>query len=81
MHGLSASRPTLRKPGTAIGGGIRDILRGDYPTIPQLRTEIPDRVAYAKALTKDTTIFEEQPRGSGPEDFRALLAEIKELMA
>jgi chromosome partitioning protein len=70
-----------KKTGTAIGAGIREILRADYPSIPQLRTEIPDRVAYAEALTKGTTIFEEQPRGPGPKDFRALLAEIEELMA
>ena len=42
--------------------------------------EIPDRIAYAEAITKGTTIFEEQPKGPGPDDFRALLAEIKELM-
>jgi chromosome partitioning protein len=70
-----------KKTGTAIGAGIREILRADYPSIPQLQTEIPDRVAYAEALTKGTTIFEEQPRGPGPQDFRALLAEIKELVA
>jgi chromosome partitioning protein len=69
-----------RKTGTAIGAGIREILR-DYPSVPQLQTEIPDRTAYAEALTLGTTIFEHTPRGPGPEDFRALLAEIKELMA
>ena len=70
-----------RKTGTAIAAGIRDILRADYPSVPQLQTEIPDRTAYAEALTIGTTIFEETPRGPGPEDFRALLAEIKELVA
>jgi chromosome partitioning protein len=70
-----------RKAGTAIADGIPHILRTDYPSISQLQAEIPDRVAYAEALTKGTTIFEEQPRGPGPEDFRALLAEIQELMA
>jgi chromosome partitioning protein len=70
---------TRRKAGTAIVAGIRKVLHDDYK-LPQLRTEIPDRVAYAEAITKGTTIFEEQPRGPGPQDFRALLAEIKELM-
>ena len=41
--------------------------------------QIPDRVAYAEALTKGTTIFEEQPRGPGPQDFRALLARSRSL--
>jgi len=70
-----------RKAGTAIGASIRDILRTDYPSVPQLQTEIPDRTAYAEALTLGTTIFEQTPRGPGPNDFRALLAEIKELLA
>jgi chromosome partitioning protein len=76
----SAFVVTRRKAGTAIGGSIRKALRDDYKAVPQLRAEIPDRVAYAEAITKGTTIFEEQPRGPGAKDFRALLAEIKELM-
>ena len=68
-----------KKTNTAIVAGIRKALSADYG-LPQLRTEIPDRIAYAEAITKGTTIFEEQPKGPGPDDFRALLAEIKELM-
>jgi chromosome partitioning protein len=77
----SAFLVSRKKAGTAIVAGIRQILRADYPAVPQLRTEIPDRVAYAEAITKGTTIFEEQPSGPGPKDFRALLAEIEELIA
>jgi chromosome partitioning protein len=75
----SAFLVSRKKAKTALGRDIRTAL-AQYE-LDQLRAEIPDRIAYAEAITKGTTIFEEQPRGPGPKDFRALLAEIKELMA
>lgn len=46
-----------------------------------LRTDIPDRVAYAEVMTAGTTMIESQPKGPGANDIRALLAEIQELLA
>ena len=51
------------------------------PLSPSCGPRSPDRTAYAEALTLGTTIFEHTPRGPGPNDFRALVAEIKELLA
>ena len=68
-----------RKAQTALGRDIREALATF--DLPLLETDVPDRIVYAEAITKGTTIFEEQPRGPGPEDFQILLAEIERLVA
>ena len=68
-----------RKKGqTALGRDIREAL-ASYE-ISLLQTDIPDRIAYAEAITNGKTIIENPPKGPGAQDFRALLAEIKELV-
>lgn len=69
-----------RKKGqTALGRDIREALASFE--LPLLRADIPDRIAYAEAITNGKTIIESQPKGPGATDFRELLAEIKELVA
>jgi chromosome partitioning protein len=68
---------TRKKGQTALGRDIREALTTF--DLPLLRTDIPDRIAYAEAITNGKTIIESQPRGPGAKDFRALLAEIQEL--
>jgi chromosome partitioning protein len=69
-----------RKKGqTALGRDIREALASFE--IPLLKTDIPDRIAYAEAITNGKTIIESQPKGPGAKDFRALLDEIRELVA
>ena len=68
-----------RKGQTALGRDIREALATFE--LPLLRADIPDRIAYAEAITNGLTIIESQPKGPGAEDFRALLAEIQELAA
>lgn len=68
-----------RKGQTALGRDIRKALA--MFELPLLRADIPDRIAYAEAITNGLTIIESQPKGPGAEDFRALLAEIQELAA
>jgi chromosome partitioning protein len=68
-----------RKKGkTALGRDIREALATFE--IPLFRADIPDRIAYAEAITNGKTILESQPGGPGAADFRALLAEIRELL-
>jgi chromosome partitioning protein len=68
-----------RKKGqTALGRDIREALATFG--IPLLRTDIPDRIAYAEAITNGRTIIENQPNGPGAGDFRALLTEIREFI-
>lgn len=67
-----------RKGKTALGRDIREALSGF--NLPLLQTDVPDRVAYAEAITAGTTVIESQPKGSAARDFRALLAELRELM-
>ena len=69
-----------RKKGqTALGRDIREALASFE--LPLLRADIPDRIAYAEAITNGKTIIESHPKGPGATDFRELLAEIKELVA
>jgi chromosome partitioning protein len=68
-----------RKGQTALGRDIREALATFE--IPLLRVDIPDRIAYAEAITNGKTIIESQPKGPGAKDFRALLEEIQELVA
>jgi chromosome partitioning protein len=70
---------TRKKGQTALGRDIREALMTF--DLPLLRTDIPDRIAYAEAITNGKTIIESQPRGPGAKDFRALLAEILELVS
>jgi chromosome partitioning protein len=65
-----------RKGQTALGRDIREALASF--SIPLLRADIPDRVAYAEVMTAGTTMIESQPKGRGAADFRAVLAEIEE---
>jgi chromosome partitioning protein len=68
-----------RKGQTALGRDIREALATFE--IPLLKADVPDRVAYAEVMTNGTTMIESQPKGQGANDFRALLAEIQELVA
>jgi len=68
-----------RKGQTALGRDIREALAGF--NLPLLRADVPDRVAYAEVMTAGTTMIESQPKGPGAGDFRALLAELQELLA
>jgi chromosome partitioning protein len=68
-----------RKGQTALGRDIREALASFE--LPLLRTDVPDRVAYAEVMTAGTTMIESQPKGPGANDIRALLAEIQELLA
>lgn len=70
---------TRKKGQTALGRDIREALMTF--DLPLLRTDIPDRIAYAEAITNGKTIIESQPRGPGAKDFRTLLAEILELVS
>jgi chromosome partitioning protein len=68
-----------RKGQTALGRDIREALASFE--LPLLRTDVPDRVAYAEVMTAGTTMIESQPKGPGANDIRALLDEIQELLA
>jgi chromosome partitioning protein len=68
-----------RKGQTALGRDIREALA--QFELPLLRADIPDRIAYAEAITNGKTIIESQRNGLGAKDFRVLLAEIKEVIA
>jgi chromosome partitioning protein len=70
---------TRKKAQTALGRDIREALATFE--IPLLAADIPDRIAYGEAITNGKTIIESQPKGPGASDFRALLAELKELAA
>ena len=67
-----------RKGQTTVGRDIREALAG--LELPVLAADIPDRVAYAEAMTNGTTMIESQPKGPGAKDFRVLAAEIEELV-
>ena len=47
-------------------------------SIPLLRADIPDRIAYAEAITNGKTIIENPAAGPGANNFRVLLTEIRE---
>lgn len=70
---------TRKKAQTALGRDIREALA--TLEIPLLEADIPDRIAYGEAITNGKTIMESQPKGPGASDFRALLAELRELAA
>ena len=69
-----------RKVGrSALGRDIADAL-AEFK-LPILEAGTAQRVAYADALTAGSTVIESQPRGPAAVEIRALLAEIKEVMA
>ena len=68
-----------RKGRTSLGRDIRAALA--ELELPLLAADIPDRVAYAEAMTAGATVIEQHPRGPAASDSRALAAEIEEILS
>jgi chromosome partitioning protein len=64
---------------TTLGRDIKDAL-AEYD-VPILRAATTQRVIYAETLTAGSTVIEEQPSGRAADEIRAILAELRTILA
>lgn len=64
---------------TSLGREIKTAL-AEF-SVPVLDAGTAQRVAYADAMTAGSTVIEDQPKGPAAEEIRAMLAEIRSLVA
>jgi chromosome partitioning protein len=64
---------------SALGRDIGEAL-AEF-NLPILKAGTSQRVGYAEALTVGSTVIESQPKGAAADEIRALLAEIREVVA
>ena len=64
---------------TAIGRDVAEPLATNE--IPVLKSTVAQRVAFAESANAGKTVLETEPNGAAAQEIRALVAEVKELLA
>jgi chromosome partitioning protein len=62
---------------TAIGRDVIEAL-GEYPSIPVLKSQVCQRVAFAESAGNGLTVLETDPRGIASQEILSLVSELQE---